>query len=74
MRWKQDHKDTFEKVEGVVDAILDTVDDTPLVLSNALLKDLVDGEVHEPETKSSEDDAREEDGDRAVGLPVSLKG
>ena len=63
MRWKQDHKDTFEKVEGVVDAVLDTVDDTSLVLSNALLKDLVDGEVDEPETKSSEDDAREEDGD-----------
>ena len=48
MVWKEDDKDALDKVQTIVETVLDTIDYTSLVFLNSLLKDLVDGEVHYP--------------------------
>ena len=50
--WENDDEDALEKVQGVVEAVLDTIDNPPDIFGNFLLQKLVDSEVYHPQTKS----------------------
>ena len=57
---KHDDQDAFKEIQTVVEAVLNPINDPPLVLRDPLLQDLVDSEVHNPQPESGEDDSKQE--------------
>lgn len=57
---QDDDEDTFEKVQAVVQTVLDAVDDTPLVLGDSLLEDLVDCQINNPQPEPGQDNSEKE--------------
>ena len=50
--WEDDDKDALEKVEGVIEAVLNSIDDTTDIFCNFFLKQLVYSEIYHPQPKS----------------------
>ena len=67
------HQNMKIEAKDQTDFILDSIDHTSPFLCYSLLQDLVDCQVDNPETKSSEDDTTQEDGDRPVEMPKPLE-
>ena len=64
--WENDDEDALEKVQSVVETILNTIDNTPDILSNFLLQKLVDSEVYHPQAKSIRENQDEESVDEVT--------
>lgn len=59
-RGKNDDQDAFDEVKAVIESVLHATHHTSLFFLHPLLQDLIDGEIHDPQTKPRHDDSTEE--------------